>query len=90
MNTENADDEALAAVVARTIRLMATPIDFESLERSGVLKKEGAYYRLKKPGDLPEHAWKKVRTMIEDRHGVKLKFSKVTKAMEKLAARLKI
>lgn len=36
-------------------RLMSEPIDFEQLERDGILRKVGAWYEILDMGRLPEH-----------------------------------
>jgi len=62
-------------------------IDFESLERDGVLTKEGAWYRVLKWSLVPENVRKRVTAMSDDKKGFKVKFSKPTKKMQQLAAK---
>lgn len=67
-------------------KLLATPIDFADLEKRGVIAKAGAWYRLLKPEDLPEHAARKIYVIESDKKGVKVKFEKASK-FEKLLKR---
>lgn len=62
-------------------------IDFESLERDGVIAKEGAWYRVHKWSLVPENARKRVTAMSDDKKGFKVKFSKPTKKLQQLAAK---
>jgi hypothetical protein len=62
-------------------------IDFESLERDGVITKEGAWYRVHKWSLVPENARKRVTAMNDDKRGFKVKFSKPTKKLQQLAAK---
>ena len=57
------------------------PIDFDDLEKRGVVTKSGAWYRVHRFGDLPEHAVKQISGLAQDSKGVKVKFSKPTKRM---------
>lgn len=40
-------------------RLLATPIDFESLIAEGIIEERGDWYAIKDPERLPAHAWKR-------------------------------
>lgn len=72
-------------VVAET-NLLATPIDFEDLQRRGILVKAGAWYRVRNLNELPEHACKKIYELAYDAKGTKVKFAKAS-SFEKLAKR---
>jgi hypothetical protein len=48
-------------------RFHATPIDFEQLEKEGVIEKKGAWYKVLKA--LPEYASRQVRSIKNDREG---------------------
>jgi len=63
--------------LAELTKVLATPIDFAALEAKGVLKKEGAWYRIL--GKLPEHASRKIYHLAQDKKGVKVKFDKAEK-----------
>lgn len=56
------------------IEVLAKPIDFESLETEGLLKKEGSWYRLINPKDLPEHVSRKIIEIKTDDSGTLAKF----------------
>jgi hypothetical protein len=45
----------------------ATPLDFEQLEKEGILEKKGAWYKVKKP--LPEHVSRQVKAVKTDGKG---------------------
>lgn len=64
--------------------MQAQPIDFTALENSGVISKEGAWYRLLKPNELPEHAQVKIREFEKDPKGIRVKFSKTSRAEKQL------
>jgi hypothetical protein len=81
MNSE----ELLKKLVSET-KMMSQPIDFAALESRGVISKAGAWYRLHKPHDLPEHASKKIYELAQDAKGLKVKFSKASR-FEKMAKR---
>lgn len=66
---------------------LAQPVDFDELESKGVLSKEGAWYRIHKMSELPEHARLKISQLAQDERGVKAKFSKASR-FEKLAVKL--
>lgn len=64
-------------------RMLAQPIDFADLEKRGIISRTGAWYRLHKAGDLPEHVSRKIYEIAQDAKGVKVKFEKASK-FEKL------
>ena len=86
-------DELLKKLVTET-RMLSQPIDFAELERRGVISKAGkTWYRLHNPHDLPEHAAKKIREVVQDANGIRVKFEgtfqyeRLAKRFEKMAAK---
>jgi hypothetical protein len=65
-----------AALLALTKKL-AQPIDFQDLERRGLISKAGAWYRVHKA--VPEHVSRKIRAMTQDAKGLKVKFEEAAK-----------
>jgi hypothetical protein len=56
-------DERLISI----IKLLATPLDFESFISSGALSKAaGGWYKLEDSLRLPEHAWQQVSEIKSD------------------------
>jgi hypothetical protein len=45
-------------------RQAATPLDFEQLEKEGIIEKKGAWFKVKKP--LPEHVSRQVKAVKTD------------------------
>ena len=39
-------------------KLLATPIDFEELEKTGIIERHGVWFKVKNLKTLPEHAAK--------------------------------
>lgn len=50
-------------------KLLATPIDFESLENAGVIERHGAWFKLLDFNALPKHAWQQARAIKSDSKG---------------------
>lgn len=70
------------------IHSVATPIDFKSLIKRGILKQIGKSYYLqdgKTIEDLSKEARDKLNTISEGRYGIKVTFYKDSKAMKNLA-----
>ena len=63
---------------------LAKPVDFEKLEKSGLLIKEGAWYRVPNIHKLPKYVRVKVKEIAQDKKGTKVKLEKA-KRFEKLA-----
>ncbi|HBK4608504.1 TPA: hypothetical protein LLS51_000069 [Serratia marcescens] len=84
--TEEKDIFSRDEFINKVIEL-SEEIDFESLERDGILTKEGAWYRVHKWSLVPENARKRVTAMSDDKKGFKVKFSKPTKKLQQLAAK---
>ncbi|CNL05087.1 hypothetical protein [Yersinia pseudotuberculosis] len=70
-----------------TIFLHTKEIDFTSLENEGILVKEGAWYRVSKWGLVREFIRKRVTSISQDKKGLKVKISKPSKEMLRLAAK---
>jgi hypothetical protein len=84
-----ADDIDISpASIRALIEELAKPIDFETLESQGLIRKEGAWYRLIKPNELPEHVSRKISTIKTDDTDVFAKFES-KKPYQKLKERLK-
>ncbi len=64
---------------------LATPIDFDSLIREGVLEKRGAWYRILKMDRLPEYAKAQIRVFktTKDKE-LLVKFRRSTRQAAKL------
>jgi len=78
----------LVQALAREVRDLIRPVNFEDLEARGVLKKEGAWYRVLDFKNVPKHVWAKAREMAQDSKGTKIKLAKVTKRTEALARKI--
>ena len=50
-------------------RQFATPLDFEQLEKEGIIEKKGAWYKVKDIKNLPEHASRQIRSIKTDGKG---------------------
>lgn len=76
--------------VKKQINLIAQPINFEELEKSGQLVKDGAWFRVKNIHLLPEHVVAKINpnTIVTDKKGMKVKLTRYKQA-EKLQNKLK-
>ncbi len=53
--------------LVRRGKLLAMPIDFDSLVAAGVLKRRGHWWQILDKSRLPEHAWAKVRALRDSR-----------------------
>jgi len=70
--------------IRRELEILAQPIDFVALEKSGIISKAGAWYRLHVPiFKLPDHLDAKIREVSYDSKGTKVKFYNTSRA-EKL------
>jgi len=67
---------------------LATPIDFDALIAQGVLEKKGAWYKVPDWDKLPEHAEAKAYSIRTDGTDILVKFSKATKAAQKIVDKL--
>jgi hypothetical protein len=58
----------------------ATPIDFQALITTGVLEKDGAWYKILNKDAMPRHALMKIKTMqVCPKKGTRVKFRTTTK-----------
>jgi len=85
MKFEDLDKEGKE--IASAIFRLAKPVDYADLEKRGILSKAGAWYRVLKPADLPEHVTCKMHEMAWDSKGMKVKFSGIRGA-QRLAKKL--
>lgn len=83
----NAED-ITAENIRSLIELLAQPIDFENLISNGVLEKNGHWYKLIKPNQLPEHATRKIIRIMSANDTVKVQFES-EKPYGKLQQKLK-
>jgi hypothetical protein len=68
-------------------RQAATPVDFEQLEKEGIIEKKGAWYKIKKP--LPEHVSRQVKAIKTDGKGNSyIQLPKLWKKAQQLYKRL--
>jgi len=65
-------------------RELVTPIDFDALIEAGILEKKGAWYRVLKNEELPEHAKAKISSMKTDKNGTLVKFRAPSKRLAKI------
>lgn len=86
------DLNALAAdlrKVGAEVEKLAQPLDLESLERSGLVEKVGAWYAVPNIHRLPEHARVKIAETKSDKSGrVLVKFKK-SSDFDRLAKKFK-
>jgi hypothetical protein len=79
---EKPDLNALAAdlrKIGADVEKLAQPLDLDSLERSGLVEKVGAWYAIPNIQHLPEHASVKIAEMKTDENGrVLVKFKKAS------------
>lgn len=63
------------------VRLLLKPLDLEDLTKKGILAKEGAWYKILKFKEVPEHAWAQVCEIWQHSrgNGSKIKFKKLSK-----------
>jgi hypothetical protein len=55
---------------------LAKPIDFDELESSGALIKKGKCYYLSNKDLLPSHVSRKIKSIEQNRNGIKVTFYK--------------
>lgn len=75
--------------VAEEAHALATPLDFENLVATGVLKQIGKSYYTDNIHTLPEHVVKKISSTEHTKKGIKLSFYKETKSIKNLAEKTK-
>lgn len=68
---------------------LATPVNFELLERKGIIEKKGAWYKIKNINGLPDYASQQIREIKNDGKGNCLvKFPQSWKKAQQLYRRL--
>lgn len=66
----------MAEKIKKETEIMSTPIDFEQLEKDGLIKKVGKSYYADNIHNLPEHVSKKIKSIETTKNGTKLSFYK--------------
>lgn len=66
----------MAEKIEKETEIMSTPIDFEQLEKDGLIKKVGKSYYTDNIHNLPEHVSKKITSSETTKNGTKLTFYK--------------
>jgi hypothetical protein len=75
--------------VIELAKLLATPIDFEALEKTGVIERHGSWFKLLDLKALPEHALKQARAIKSDNKGNSyIQFPKSWKKAQQLYKRM--
>ena len=80
---------------AESTKKLAEPVDMADLQKRGVIKKEGAWWRILKFKELPESLRLRAYVCAADSKGAKMKFKasssfeKVAKKAQKLADEIK-
>jgi hypothetical protein len=64
--------------IAILVRKLAWPVDFEKLERQGLLEKRGAWYIVPDIQMLPEHVTLKISEMKQSQGKVMVKIKKAS------------
>jgi hypothetical protein len=68
---------------------LATPIDFEQLEKDKIIEKKGDWYKVIDIQKLPEHASRQVKSVqIDDKGNYLVKFPKSWKKAQKSYRRI--
>jgi hypothetical protein len=76
---------ALAKLVANEAHALATPSDFEELEKARLLRKIGKSYYTDNVRNLPEHVAKTISSFEQTKRGFKLTFHKQSRSMKRLS-----
>jgi hypothetical protein len=70
-------------------RQLATPIDFEELEKVGVIEKQGVWFKVKNLKALPQYASRQIRSIKTDGKGNSyVQFPKSWKRAQQLYRRM--
>jgi hypothetical protein len=64
-------EQKLIEIPAAEAKNLAEPVDFEALEREGILTKSGAWYRVQNLRALPASVRRKIRDLSQDSKGLK-------------------
>jgi hypothetical protein len=87
-------DQEILKLAAYTKQL-AEPVDMEDLQRRGIIKKAGAWWRFRNFHELPESLRHRAYEFAQDSKGQKVKFGaiskfeRVAKKCQKLADKIK-
>jgi hypothetical protein len=77
------------AEIIELAKLLATPIDFEALQKAKVIEKDGSWFKLLNMNALPEHALKQVKAIKSDNKGNNyIQFPKSWKKAQQLYKRM--
>jgi hypothetical protein len=69
---------------------LATPIDFTKLEKAGVIKKQGAWFKVTNMKILPEYASRQIRSIkIDSRGNCYVQFPKSWKRAQMLYRKMR-
>lgn len=77
--------DALLLRLLHETRMLSQPIDFADLEKRGVIRKEGEWYRVASLDDLPERVAKRIQEMLCDGESTWVKFDDAASSYEELA-----
>ncbi|MEY8215772.1 MAG: hypothetical protein RPR97_14975 [Colwellia sp.] len=72
-------------MVANESLALSKPIDFDELLEQGVLKLVGKSYYVNSVESLPHEVKRRIKSVSNGKHGVKVTFIKETKSMSKLS-----
>lgn len=82
------DLDELRGRLASEIKEFATPINFEELEKQGLISKCGLWYRVPNLEALPKNVQIRINELEQDSKGLKVKFEHVTKKFMDMADKL--
>lgn len=69
----------------RICKLLATPIDYEKLEKDGILEKKGAWYKVKvSKKKLPEYISRQAKAMMSNKGDFLIKLPKSWKKAQQI------
>jgi argonaute-like protein implicated in RNA metabolism and viral defense len=80
------DDDKIAQELIKTARAFANPIDFEQLINHKILTQIGRSYYIRDINLLPEDVRKRIKTIAQTKHGLRVSFHKESKSLKKLAS----
>ena len=64
-----------AEEIKQRARELATPIDFDSLIKAGIMEKQGSWYKILKMDELPSYIEAKISSIRSSRGTTLVKFS---------------
>ncbi len=75
--------------IIKFAKQLATAVDFELLEKKGVIEKKGAWYKIRDINSLPEYARQQVRAIKTDAKGnCLMQFRRPSKKAQQLYRRM--